>query len=128
MRKVGSPTGNVTFEIRLVSDDSLIVDKLWGQAEDLPTEDTWEEVEFETPPTVNAEVRILVYSPGHIYGDHVSQRYQSTDVKADEYNTYGDLGDWDNKTAQDCAYRYTYTEEAPAAGGGPAALVAAGII
>ena len=40
--KGGDPTGNVTFQIRKVSDDSLIASQVWGDAADLPTEITYE--------------------------------------------------------------------------------------
>jgi len=113
LRRVGSPTGNVTFEIRRVSDDSLIVSKLWGLAADLPDTDTLVEVTFDSPPTINEEVRILAYSPGHAMNDDVRVRYQNTDVKADELTSYGDLADWTDDNRYDTAYRYTYREETP---------------
>ena len=128
LKKYGNPTGDVTFQILKALDDSLICSKVWGQAEDLTTTEAYKEVEFDTPETINEEVRILVYSPGDSYGNNVRAAYLNDDVKADENYTYGAPSGWTDKVLQDFAYRYTYEEEKPAAGGGPAALVAAGII
>lgn len=109
LKKYGNPTGDITFEIRKVSDDSLINSKVWGDAGDLTITDTYEEVEFDTPQTINEEVRILVYSPGDLYGNNVRVGYLNDDVKADECYTYGKPAGWHDKTVQDFAYRYTYS-------------------
>jgi len=112
--KVGAPTDNLTLQIMKVSDDSIIVSKVWGNAGDLPTEATYIEVEFETPVTINEEVRIV---PKYESGDNdncPAIRIQLEDVKADEWWTYGKPGAWSENTAFDTAYRYTY-EEPPAA-------------
>ncbi|GAJ03434.1 unnamed protein product, partial [marine sediment metagenome] len=89
---------------------------------------TYEEVEFATPTTINEEVRILCHSTQGEANHNIYIHYEGADVKAGEYLTYGDLGDWNPVLTCDCAYKYTYEVEEPAAGGGPAALVAAGII
>ncbi|TET84398.1 MAG: hypothetical protein E3J36_01335, partial [Candidatus Nealsonbacteria bacterium] len=112
LRKEGSPAENVTFEIRRVSDDSLICSKVWGAANDLPTENDWVEVEFDTPQTINEEVRILVDYPGADGTNRVILRYQNTDVKADECET-DNTGGWQDRTDYDAAYRYTFTEPLP---------------
>ncbi|GAJ14032.1 unnamed protein product, partial [marine sediment metagenome] len=64
--KIGEPTGAVIFDIRRVSDDSIISSKEWGDAADLPTDLTYEEVDFDDPQTSNEEVRIAV---GFAYGN-----------------------------------------------------------
>ncbi|GAI80476.1 unnamed protein product, partial [marine sediment metagenome] len=79
MSKYGSPEGDITFEIRRISDDGVIVSKLWGLAENLPAPLTWQEVEFDTPPTINEEVRIGVYFMGGTSQDLVQLRYIDTD-------------------------------------------------
>lgn len=108
IKREGTPTGDVTFEIRKVSDDSLICSEVWGQAEDLTTIATYKEVEFDTPQTINEEARILVYSPGDPYGNNVRVGYLNDDVKADEFYTYGKPGAWTDKTLYDFAYRYYF--------------------
>jgi len=108
--KYGSPTGDVTFEIRRVSDNGLIVSKVWGDASALSGTATWREVQFATLPIINEEVRICTYYP---YGDitkRVVFRYKAGDVKPDEYYTHQYTGAWTNETANDAAYRYTYLD------------------
>ena len=125
LRKRNNPTGDVAFEIRKVSNNDLIVSKVWGDASGLQDPVNYEEVTFDTPATINEEVRICIYYPFGDLTDNIRMNYQNTDVKGSEVYTYGGWEDWPD---HDGAYRYTYEEEKPAAGGGPAALVAAGII
>lgn len=108
MYKLGSPTGDVTFEIRRIS-DGVIVSAVWGQAEDLPTELAWKEVEFGTPPTINEEVRIGVYFTGGSPGNVVKVRHITSDVKLDENGYYRDGTGYIDMASYDTAYRYTYT-------------------
>lgn len=117
--KSGSPAGNLYFRIRKVSDDSIILSKLWGACNSLNPFITWEEVEFDSPTTINEEVRILVERVG-ASGDPVLYYMQGSDIKADEYfaihQTGGDYGDCAPWTGYDGAYKYTYEEAAPAGG------------
>lgn len=106
LKKINSPTGDVTFTIRKVSDDSLICSKVWGQAEDLTTDPVYEEIEFDSPQVINEEVRILAEFLGGNTNDQVEIRLQLGDVKADECWTRYD-GSWSDKD-YDCAYIYTY--------------------
>jgi len=110
--KNGSPTGNVTFTIRKVSDDSPICSKLWGDAVNLPTLATYEEVTFDAPQTINEEARILVEFSGGDASNSVYVRIQQSDVKANEYATAraSTTGIWIPSTGYDCAYKYTYRE------------------
>lgn len=108
LKKVGSPTGDVTFTIRKVSDKSLIVSKLWGQAEDLPTDLTWEEVEFDTPTLIDEVVRILIEVVNYNSSNYVSPRLQTSDVKANECWTRGSVASPADYTDWDFVYRYTY--------------------
>lgn len=110
--KTGSPTGNVTFTIRKVSDDSIIASKVWGNASALSGDITWYEATLDSPVTVNEEVRILVeFASGDSdSSNYVCYRYQNTDVKASEQLTryvssYNDVAD----SGYDGAYIYTYT-------------------
>lgn len=109
LRKRNNPTGDVTFEIRRVSDDGLIVSKVLGDASGLQDPVNYEEVTFDTPTNINEEVRICIYYPFGDLTDNVRLNYQDSDVKADEYLTYGG---WSDFTDLDCAYIYTYEEPA----------------
>lgn len=106
--KVNSPTGDVTLTMRKVSDDSLIYSKVWGDAADLTTDPVYEEVEFDTPETINEEVRILAEFSGGDANNQVKVRMQATDVKADEQFCVYETPDWTDYAAYDSAYRYTY--------------------
>ena len=108
--KANLPTGDVTFEIRKVSDDSLICSKVWGDAGDLTVIATYCEVEFDTPPTINEEVRICVLFLGGDPSNVFYARIQDTDVKADEYTSLMLDTTWTDITTADCAYRYKYYE------------------
>ena len=128
IKKVGSPTGDVTFTIRKVSDKSLVASKVWGTAPDVPTDLTWLEATFETPPTVNEEVRLLIEHTGYTDTNYLNSRLQASDVKADEMWTRGSVLAPNDMATWDFVYKYTYYVEGPAGGGGFADLVAAGVI
>ncbi len=130
LTKYTASQGTVTFTIRKVSDDSIIVSKLWGNAVDLPAGYELLEVTFDTPETINEEVRILAETDGFAEGFRARIGYENSDIKADEVFTQKDNGTFTDVAAKDCSYRYTYEEPpSPAGGGGgPASLVAAGII
>lgn len=104
----GTPPGNATFTIRKVSDDAIIVSKVWGLVNDLPLVATWEEVVFTTPATINEEVRILVEYSGHSLNNEIGVRYQSSDVKATEFYTRWLDPAWDDHPTWDVAYKYTW--------------------
>lgn len=108
IKKIGAPTGDITYEIRKVSDDSLIVSKVLGDASALQTTPTWEEVTFDTPQLVNEEVRICIYYIGGDASNNVSCRAQWSDVKADEYLSYMPNTTWTDYTSYDFTYRYKY--------------------
>jgi len=115
LAKIGSPTGDVTFTIRRVSDDLVLVSKVMGDASILPDDvapgPTWKEVTFDSPIIVNEEVRILAEFSGGDINNTVELYCQNTDVKADEYLTWYIAAAWVNVTAQDAAYKYTYTAD-----------------
>ncbi|MBA7588758.1 hypothetical protein ES708_30826 [subsurface metagenome] len=104
----GSPTGDVTFEIRRVSDDSLISSQVWGDAADLLTAPTYEEVEFADPQIINEEVRICAHYWGGTASNYVVLWLQSTNVKPAELYTYMPNLTWSDLAYMDCAYRYKY--------------------
>jgi len=111
--KVGSPSGNVTFTIRKVSDDSVINSKVWGDASALPTSQTWEKAMFDSPVNINEEVRIQCEFSGGDFNNYVGLRNQNTDVKAGEYESHWSTwqGGYINDTTYDCAYQYLYTAD-----------------
>lgn len=104
LKKTSSPSGDVTFTIRRVSNDSIIVSKVWGDASTLPTSSTYKEVTFDSPVLINEEVRILVEYSGPEY---VLARWNDGDVKADE-NAQQYAGSYTNYANWDYAYIYTY--------------------
>ena len=125
--KYGTPSGNVVYEIRKASDEGVLASKIQGLATDLPTVAAWKEVTFDSPVAINEEVYILFFNAGET-GHDVRCRIQASDVKANEFCVHGKLGSWTDRTTWDCAYKYTYLLPAAGGQGGPAALVAAGVI
>lgn len=129
LHRQGDISGDVTFRIRRVSGDGIILEKVAVDAGDIPLGKTYYEVEFGTPAVINEEVRLLVEWVGGGYNKRVHFHCQNTDVEENEYlDQYTIAGGYAPVATYDAAYRYTYEEEAVGGGGGPAALVAAGII
>lgn len=108
LNKGGSPTGDVTLEIRKRVNDRVIVSKVWGDASDLPTEGIWEEVTFDTPETINMEVRVCVRYEGGDSSNYVQCAVQTSDVKADEMLAWY-TDSWTDYGNNDFTYRYTYS-------------------
>ncbi len=126
--KYGSPTGDVTFNIRRGIDQSLICSKVWGDAADLPTYPTiiWAEVEFDDPQTINDVVIIEFVFTGGDAGNQLFGQFMESDVKAGENKVRYVGGDWFQDSLEDAAYRYTYTVlVAPTVTTDPATSVAA---
>lgn len=114
LRKRNTPIGTLTFLIRKVSDGEVICSKLWGNSSDLPAETTYLEVEFDTPQTINEEVRIVAFAQGETAeanGAYIG--YERESVKDDEYTTLKVVGAWTDKETWETAYRYTYTAAFP---------------
>ena len=107
LSKVGSPSGDVTFTIRKVSDDSVIGSKVWGDASGLTTSAEWVKVELDSPVYVNEEVRICIEFAGGDSTNRVVLGYQDSDVKANEYRSAYQAS-WVAFTSHDCAYKYEY--------------------
>ncbi len=103
-------TGDISFAIRRVSDDSLIATKVWGDASDVPTDPTWLGVTLDTPVLINEEVRILAEWPLATYTRTKNIRFhlQTSDVKPSEVYTKYELDAWDESWPWDAAYRYEY--------------------
>jgi len=108
IRKRGSPTGNVTMCIRAVSDDSILISKVWGLANSLSTTGSFVEVTFASPIIINEEVRLSCECDVQPYGDDVFYMYQNTDVKPlEQHSRYLGVA-WADQAGEDCTYRYTY--------------------
>lgn len=108
IRRAGSPTGDVTFTIRRVSDDSIIASKVWGDASSLYTYYDWKTATFDNAVLVNEEVRILVEWGGGDGDNYLQIRIRNTDVKAGEGRTRYDSGWYDY--SYDMTYKYDYLE------------------
>ena len=113
LRKVGSPTGNVTLTIRKNSDKSLIVSKVWGSAAGISPSETYCEVVFDSPPTINEEVLILAEADWQSIPNYIQPKAATPSLKPDENYVRWTGFTWDYQTTYDCAYRYTYRVETP---------------
>jgi hypothetical protein len=102
-------TGNITFALRSVSDDSIIASKVWGDSGDLTIDDTWYEVTLDTPVTVNEEVRQSVEFTGGDTNNCPVARAKNADVKPAEYLSIYNTS-WTAMSTRDLAYRYKYYE------------------
>lgn len=102
--KVGSPSGNVYFRVRKISDDSVLAEKNWGDAANLQTSATWEKATFDSPVTINQEVRLCVEYSGGDSSNYVRARARLADVKSGEYlSEYS--GSWTDQTSLDLKYK-----------------------
>lgn len=111
--KGNNPTGDVTFTIRRASDDELILSKVLGDASEITTDPTYYEVTFDTPQTINEQVRILAEFPGGDYANYIHFWGAGGDVKEDEMETLYWEPDYYDEYLEDAAYRYTYTVGPP---------------
>lgn len=120
--RVGSPGGTVTFSIRAVSGDTVLLTKLQGNANDISTSAAWYEVEFDTPININEEVYLLVTSSSGGVGNLLNV-YDSNgvSVKASEYMVQRSAGgtytrydgtvNGSNGAGLDSDFGYKYTYE-----------------
>jgi len=111
-KRVGAPSGTITFTIRKTSDDSIIVSKVWGNAGDVELYANWIHVAWDTPIRINEQVRILMEWSG-AFGDGANylEWWAAGDVKPAEtatryYGTY-------NQPAWDATYIYSYRRPVP---------------
>lgn len=111
LKKVGDPSGTITFEIRLVEDGEdggRLNHKIWGDAFNLGTTYEWCEVTFDTPIEISDEVRLLCNFTGGDASNYVDMAYNASSVKADEYLTWL-YDDWTAEATYDAVYRYSYS-------------------
>ncbi|GAH90354.1 unnamed protein product [marine sediment metagenome] len=110
--KLGSPTGDVTFIIRVHPTDIVLLSKVWGDASELTTDlppTVWQEVEFDAPTLISGgvPVEMVVQFSGGDGGNQVALAFQDADVKPDEELVLDVEG---HDPTRDAAYRYKYYE------------------
>lgn len=110
--KYGTPSGDVTFEIRRISPDEVIASKVWGNITGMSTAPSWLEVELDSPVLINEIVRIGVSFPFGDVSNRLKIEYNDSDIKADEYLGVWNGSTWSDAPTADLAYIYTYEEEA----------------
>lgn len=117
LKKVGNPTGEITFFIDSVATGSELAKKVWGNAYSLTTSYQKCSVTFDTPVWINEEVRIHCEFINGDASNYVSFLDNITSVKAGECLTQlsplnddwvdldgtGELGDYD------AVYYYSYS-------------------
>ncbi|MBA7590752.1 hypothetical protein ES708_32889 [subsurface metagenome] len=103
-------TGDVSFTIRRVVDDTLLASKVWGPAYLIPLPPTWLEATFDIPVHIDEEVRILAEWPTATYSVSRNIRFhaKSSNVKPSEVFTMYEDDAWREDLPWDAAYRYWY--------------------
>jgi len=109
LRKVGTPPGNVTFAIYATDDEEVLATKLLGTADSLSTAFAYYEVIFNSPVTINEEVRIAVVDTESDNTNYIRAAYNDGDVKASEIFSHYYSSAWTDVSANDFCYIYTYT-------------------
>ena len=110
-KKAGSPTGTITFTIRKLSDESIIVSKVFGSAAAVSSTAGFIEVTFDHPAFINEAVRILMEWSGTAGDvDNYLEFWSAGDVKASEFRQRydGSYTTSGQEAARDATYRYTY--------------------
>ena len=108
---LGSPTGNVNFVIRKVSDDSIVAQKSYGDASTITSgTPAWYTVTFDSPAYINGEVRLLLEVAGGNWTNSLAMSFNSTDVKASEVETSAITTSYVDVSHDEGAYKYTYYE------------------
>ena len=112
VRRVGSPTGNVTLSIYAVDTNEVIFSQVWGDASELPESGSsgYCEVTLGTPTRINQEVRLCVeYYGGNATDYCVAAYYTGDKITGESYINYYHYGQWhDIGEAEEGSYCYTY--------------------
>ncbi len=107
---VGSPVGDIKFNIYAVDDDELLASKVLFDASSLTGTFVEYEVTFNSPVVINEEVRIVVVKDTDLSdGDFIHTAFINSDVKASEQRTHLSDGSWIDNGSADFTYSYTYT-------------------
>ena len=105
LKKTGSPTGNLTFTVQKVSDESTLLTGTLAVS-GVGTSAAWHRVTFGTPVLANIPVYLFCkHLTGSNSSNYVQIAYNSSDVKAGE-NLVKVPGA--GISGEDCAYRYYY--------------------
>lgn len=114
VRRVGSPTGNVTLSIRDAATDEILFSKVWGNASLLPESGSsgYCEVMLDPPLRINREVRLCVEYDGGNSTDYCQGAYYTGDkITGESYTNY--RGQWhDIGEAEEGSYCYAYVCQA----------------
>uniref|UniRef100_A0A6M3J729 Tail protein n=1 Tax=viral metagenome TaxID=1070528 RepID=A0A6M3J729_9ZZZZ len=113
LKKTGSPTGNVTFIITYVDDESTAGSIILGDASTLTTSPVWYKGTLASPVAIDPtrEVYLWCQYTAGTAANYVEVSYNSEGVKFDEHFIYilsaGNPYIIDD-SSYDCAYRYDY--------------------
>ena len=113
LKRTGSPTGDVYFNIYDAGDYSTLVSKVLSDASLISTSVTWYEVIFNSPVVLDQDVWIACVNTGGSSGNYISVEYSTVDVKNYEWivriePTGTPSAAWETSD-QDLIYRYKYT-------------------
>jgi len=112
LKKVGNPTGEITFKIISVDSDNDMGSKVWGNAINLTTSYDWYEVTFDTPvfcTGTDQDVRIVLEFTGGDASNYVAMAYNDESAVGDEYLTWLYIGAWTDEATYDAGYKYSYS-------------------
>ncbi len=120
LKKVGSPTGDITFFMRQaalikegvpVGGSAWLEKKVLGDASTLSTSAAWLEATFDTPRLVDDDVHIYVEYQGGDNDNYVSIGYSAANVVDGEHLSLRyPTGEWQMFSDLDCGYKYSYSE------------------
>jgi len=110
LKKFGDPNGDITFFIRSTGpSETLLVYKVWADANTLTTSYAWIKVTWTTPIYVNEEVRLYCTFTDGDASNYVAVEYNSASVVDDEYLAkLSSTAGWIDYADLDCAYKYEY--------------------
>lgn len=115
LRKVGSPSGAITFYIDDAVTGSELGSKVLGDAFNLGTAYSWQEVTFDTPINIGEytddppNIRIHCEFINGNASNYVDFAYNATSVVASESLTERYTGDWLDQATYDAGYKYSYS-------------------
>lgn len=84
IKKVNNPTGNITFRVRKVSDDSILGEKLLGAAADITGSYVLYTVTFTPSVKLDTEVYLSLEFPGGDATNYLFVQFSETDIYANE--------------------------------------------
>uniref|UniRef100_A0A6M3KCK0 Tail protein n=1 Tax=viral metagenome TaxID=1070528 RepID=A0A6M3KCK0_9ZZZZ len=115
LKKVGSPTGDITFYMRPAAIEgvggwSWTESKVLGDASTLSTSVAWKTVTLDTSKYVDDQVVLYCEYQGGDSSNYVAIGYSSSGVAEGEYlGVLYATGDWQYYDDLDCGYKYGYS-------------------